>query len=99
LTRRSVASFLGEVIMWILIGVILQVGPVAAPPVTLQQAFVSEAACGDAKNDLETQYRRNPSGYRVTIACAQTGGDDKAVVSWRWHDDAHEKSASLNTSP
>ena len=44
--------------MWMLVGVILQIGPAATPPVTLQQPFASEAACGNAKNDLETQYRR-----------------------------------------
>jgi hypothetical protein len=85
--------------MWMLVGVILQIGPAATPPVTLQQPFASEAACGNAKNDLETQYRRNPAGYRVTVACAQTAGEDKAVVSWRWHNESPEKSASLNTSP
>jgi hypothetical protein len=85
--------------MWMLVGVILQIGPVATPPVTLQQPFANEAACGNAKNALETQYRRNPSGYRVAIACAQTGGEEKAVVSWRWRNDSSEKSASLNAAP
>ena len=85
--------------MWMLVGVILQIGPVASPPVTLQQPFASEAACGNAKNDLETQYRRNPSGYRVTIACAQTGGEQKAVVSWRWSNAPQDKSASLTAAP
>jgi hypothetical protein len=49
--------------MWMLVGVILQIGPVSSPPATLQWAFASEAARGDAKNDLE----RNTAGIRRAI--------------------------------
>jgi len=55
--------------VWILIGVILQVGPAAAPPLMIREPTASEQACFAAKNDLEAQYLRNSGGYRVMIPC------------------------------
>ncbi len=84
--------------MWMLLAIVLQIEPASAAPVTLQQTFTSEAECGNSKNALETQYRKNPSGYHVMITCGRIAGDDEAVVSWRWRNDAN-KSAALEASP
>jgi hypothetical protein len=55
--------------VWILIGVILQVGPAAAPPLMIREPTAGAQEGAAAKNDLEAQYMRNPAGYRVMITC------------------------------
>ncbi len=59
--------------MWILIGVIVQVGPTAAPPLMIREPTASQQDCLTAKNDLEAQYLRNSAGYRFVITCVAAG--------------------------
>ncbi len=68
--------------MWMLVVVILDIGPVASPPVTLQQPFASKAACGNARMIL----KRIPQefvGYGVTMG-ARERRRTKGLVSSRW---------------